>query len=99
MGEQDQRHPLRRLGSPACGLCCAAGYYHDAQSGFYYDANSGLYYDSASQCWLAQDPATGEYQPYSAPGSAAPSVDGISTAAQAAAGAAPPCDGRVSDVS
>ena len=87
------------MGSQACALCCAAGYYYDAQSGYYYDANSGLYYDSASQCWLAQDPATGEYQPYSAPGSAAPSADGISTAAQAAAGAAPPCDGRVSDVS
>ena len=67
-----------------------AGYYFDAQSGYYYDANSGLYFDSTSQCWLAQDPATGEYQPYSAPGaaSAAPAADGISSAAQAAAGAA-----------
>ncbi|KAK9819581.1 hypothetical protein WJX81_006628 [Elliptochloris bilobata] len=63
----------------------ASGYYYDAHSGYYYDANSGLYFDSSSQCWLAQDPATGEYQPYPATGTAAQAADSVSTAAQAAA--------------
>ena len=72
---------------------CAAGYYYDAGSGYYYDANSGLYFDSASQCWLAQDPVTGEYAAYTPAASEAPAASyasaGVSTAAQAAACAAP----------
>lgn len=91
---------LRCDGRPHCyprgaliPVGCSAGYYYDASSGYYYDANSGLYFDSASQCWLAQDPATGEYAAYTPAASEAPAASyasaGVSTAAQAAACAAP----------
>ena len=84
--------PCGRLQRLYDSLPLAAGYYYDASSGYYYDANSGLYYDSASQRWLAMDAATGEFAPYpAAAAAAAPPADGsISTAAQAAAGAARP---------